>query len=84
MRVLSTHLGTMRREPKGHRYGQVFVGSIEEARAAHSNSSAFRDCAREPFLSLCLMTLCWKVTSPSWKPESDCSCGRHSRPPQRE
>lgn len=32
LRVLSTHLGTLRREPKGHRYGRVFVGSIEEAR----------------------------------------------------
>jgi hypothetical protein len=32
MRVLSAHLGTLRREPRGHRYGQVFVGSIEEAR----------------------------------------------------
>lgn len=32
VRVLSTHLGTLRREPKEHRYGQVFVGSIEEAR----------------------------------------------------
>lgn len=32
LRVLSTHLGTLRREPKGYRYGRVFVGSIEEAR----------------------------------------------------
>jgi ATP-dependent helicase/nuclease subunit B len=32
LRVLSTHLGALRREPKGHRYGRVFVGSIEEAR----------------------------------------------------
>jgi RecB family exonuclease len=32
VRVLSENLGTLRREPKGNRYGRVFVGSIEEAR----------------------------------------------------
>ena len=32
VRALSENLGTLRREPKGNRYGRVFVGSIEEAR----------------------------------------------------
>jgi RecB family exonuclease len=32
LRTLSKHLGSLRREPKGHRYGRVFIGSIEEAR----------------------------------------------------
>jgi RecB family exonuclease len=32
VRVLGENLGTLRREPKGNRYGRVFVGSIEEAR----------------------------------------------------
>jgi ATP-dependent helicase/nuclease subunit B len=32
VRVLGENLGTLRREPKGNRFGRVFVGSIEEAR----------------------------------------------------
>lgn len=32
LRVLSEHLGTLRGESRGYRYGRVFVGSIEEAR----------------------------------------------------
>ncbi len=32
VRVLSDHLGTLRREPRGYRFGRVFVGAIEEAR----------------------------------------------------
>ncbi len=32
VRTLSENLGTLRREPKGNRYGRAFVGSIEEAR----------------------------------------------------
>jgi RecB family exonuclease len=32
VRVLTENLGTLRREPKGNRFGRVFVGSIEEAR----------------------------------------------------
>ena len=31
-RILGENLGTLRREPKGNRFGRVFVGSIEEAR----------------------------------------------------
>ena len=31
VRVLGENLGTLRREPKGNRFGRVFVGSIEEA-----------------------------------------------------
>jgi CRISPR/Cas system-associated exonuclease Cas4 (RecB family) len=30
--TLSVTLGSLRREPEGHRYGKVFVGSVEEAR----------------------------------------------------
>ncbi len=32
VRVLDENLGTLRREPKGNRFGRVFIGSIEEAR----------------------------------------------------
>lgn len=32
IRLLEQHLGNLRAEPKGNRYGRVFVGSIEEAR----------------------------------------------------
>jgi ATP-dependent helicase/nuclease subunit B len=32
VRVLGENLGTLRREPKGNRFGRVFIGSIEEAR----------------------------------------------------
>jgi ATP-dependent helicase/nuclease subunit B len=32
VRILGENLGTLRREPKGTRFGRVFVGSIEEAR----------------------------------------------------
>jgi RecB family exonuclease len=32
IRVVSEHLGAIRRPPQGTRYGHVFVGSIEEAR----------------------------------------------------
>ena len=32
IRLLEQHLGNLRAEPKGNRYGRLFVGSIEEAR----------------------------------------------------
>jgi ATP-dependent helicase/nuclease subunit B len=32
VRALGSNLGTLRREPKGNRFGRVFVGSIEEGR----------------------------------------------------
>jgi RecB family exonuclease len=32
IRLLEPHLSNLRNEPKGNRYGRVFVGSIEEAR----------------------------------------------------
>ncbi len=33
LRVLSLHLGNVRRTPSGNRYGHLFVGAIEDARA---------------------------------------------------
>jgi len=33
LRVFSLHLGNVRRPPKGNRFGRIFVGAIEDARA---------------------------------------------------
>ena len=41
VRALSENLGTLRREPKGNRYGRVFVGSIEEARRARLSAGVY-------------------------------------------